>query len=99
MISWSPSWVVAGLFFGRDIAAALSDRGACLFEEGSLPDDVGLAALAPFWPDVIRVRVAPAIRAEIGLGLDERARVGDHVYNALIKRLCRDRLGEKLGHP
>jgi len=43
------------------------------------------------------VGVAPAIRTEIGLGLDERTRIGDDVQDALVEAFGRDRLGEKFG--
>ena len=53
-----------------------------------------LAADATFGTDIGGAGVAPAVRAEIGLGLDERARVGDDVENALIECLGGNRLGE-----
>ena len=33
----------------------------------------------------------------MGLGLDERARVGDEVEDALVERSCGNRLGEEFG--
>ena len=66
-------------------------------EQRLLADHVGLAALAPFRADIVRRRIAPAIRAEIGLGLDVGAWVGDHVDDALVERLRRDGLRQKFG--
>ena len=71
--------------------------GADFFKQGSLLDDVGLAAFAALGADIIRIDVTAAIGTEIGLGLDERARIGDHVDDALIEALGRDRLGEEFG--
>ena len=76
----------------------VSSFGADFFKQGSLFDDVGLAALAAFGADIVRVDVAAAVGTEIGLGLDERARIGDHVDDALIKALGRNRLGEEFGN-
>ena len=72
---------------------------ADFFEHRRLPDHVGLVALAALGPDIVWIDVAAAVGAEIDLGLDERARIGDHVDDALmlIKAFCRDRLGEEFG--
>ena len=58
------------------------------FEQGSLLDDIGLAAFAALGADVVRVDITAAVGTEIGLGLDERARIGDHVDDALIEALA-----------
>jgi hypothetical protein len=46
-----------------------------------------LAANPAFGADIGIGGVAPAVRAEIGLGLDEGAGIGDDVENALIEPL------------
>src|SRR5690349_25164492 len=73
-----------------------SDRRAGFFEERCLPDHIGLATLPAFRADVVRIRVATAVGTEICLGLDKRARVGDHVDDALVEAFGRNWLGEKL---
>ena len=77
---------------------ASSAGGADLLEQGSLLDDVGLAALAALGPDVVRIDVTAAVGTEIGLGLDERARIGDHVDDALIETLGRDAVSPGFGN-
>src|SRR6202043_3570139 len=66
-----------------------SDRPPRLFEQRLLAHPLGLAAFAPFRAHVVRVDVAAPIRPEIGAGLDERARIGDDVEDALVERLGR----------
>ena len=73
------------------------DRRAGFVEQRGLLQDFGLAAHAALGADIGVVGVAPAIRTEIGLGLDERTRIGDDVQDALIETFGRDRLGEKFG--
>src|SRR5712671_2080624 len=79
------------------LALALN-RGAGLVEQRWLLKDLHLAADAALGSDIGVARIAPAVRAEIGLGLDERARIGDDVQDALIKPLGRDRLCQEFGH-
>ena len=74
-------------FDGRPLVISITpERPSCeqlgFVEQRVLADDVRLAALAPFRPDVIGHDIAPAVGAEIGLGLDERARVGDDIDDA-----------------
>src|SRR6267154_1746992 len=69
-----------------------------LVEQRRLRKDFRFAADAALGADIGVGGIAPAVRAEIGFGLDERAGIGDHVENALIEPLGRDRLGQKLGH-
>ena len=72
-------------------------RRARLVEQRRLLHDFHLAADAALGADIGVVGVAPAVRAEIGLGLDEGARVGDDVEDALVEALGRDRLGQEFG--
>src|SRR5665213_2168269 len=74
------------------------NRGPRLVEQRGLLKDFGIAADAALGADIGVAGIAPAVRAEIGLGLDERARIGDHVEDALIQPLGRDRLGQEFGH-
>src|ERR1700754_4660830 len=72
------------------------DRGPGLVEQGGLLHHFHLAADAALGTDIGVAGITPPVGTEIGLGLDERAGIGDDVENALIERLGRDRLGEKL---
>src|SRR5450756_688838 len=74
------------------------DAGPRLVEQRGLLNDFDFAADTALRADIGIAGVAPAVRAEIGLGLDERTRIGDDVEDALIKSLGRDRLGEEFGH-
>jgi len=47
-------------------------------------DSFHLAADAAFGADIGIAGIAPPVRAEIGLGLDERARIGDDVEDCLL---------------
>src|SRR4051794_40562836 len=73
------------------------DGGPSLVEQRRLLKHFYLAADAAFGANIGIAGIASAIRAEIGLGFDERARIGDDVENALIESLGRDRLGEEFG--
>src|SRR6516162_375117 len=72
--------------------------GAGLVEQRRLLKDFHLTADAALRPAIGSVGVAPAVRAEIGLGLDERPRIGDDVQDALIETFGGDRLYQKFGH-
>ena len=48
-----------------------------------------LPRLAALGADVIGVDAAAPVGAEIGRGLDEGPRIGDHIDDALVQRLCR----------
>src|SRR5450631_60715 len=69
-----------------------------LVEQRRLRKDFRFAADAALGSDIGVDGVATAVGAEIGFGLDERSGIGDHVENALVEPLGRDRLGQKLGH-
>src|ERR1700760_4819882 len=88
------------IFFGKPLPTfpdhAL-DRSTGLVEQGRLLQNLDFTADAALGADIGVGGVAPAIRPEIGLGLDERARIGDHVQDALIEALGRDRLGQEFG--
>src|ERR1041385_3039560 len=75
----------------------LSARGAHFVEQWRLLDYVGFTALAAFGADIVRIDVAAAVRAEIRFGLDERTWISDHVDDALVKPLGRDRLCQEFG--
>src|SRR5260370_29718131 len=92
-------WMVGGVSCSRVGPGYLAlDGGAGLVEQRWLLKDLYLAADAALGPDIGVARIAPAVRAEIGLGLDERARIGDDVQDTLIKPLGRDRLCQEFGH-
>src|ERR1700683_1718791 len=74
------------------LAGLALEDGAGLVEQRGLREDFDLAADAALRADIGIAGVAPAVGTEIGLGLDERARIGDDVENALIEPLRRDRL-------
>src|ERR1700691_6398974 len=80
------------------LGASALDRGPCLVEQRRLLKYFHLAADAAFGANIRIGGIAPAVRAEIGFGLDEGAGVGDDVENALIKPLGRNRLREKFGY-
>ncbi|KTT77457.1 hypothetical protein SA6_12175, partial [Staphylococcus epidermidis] len=75
------------------------DGRARLIEQRRLLQHLDLAAAAALGADIGVGGVAAAVGPEIGLGLDERARVGDHVHDALVEPLGRDRLGQEFGDP
>src|SRR2546423_3455341 len=98
--SWSAKVATEGcgsLFFCMTRSCSVSARDLCFVEQGSLSDDVGAAAFGALRPDVIGIDVAPPVAAQIALGLDEGARITDHIEDALIERLGRDRLGHEFG--
>src|SRR3954447_26588536 len=78
----------------RDVAL---DGGAGLVEQRGLLQHLVLFADAALGAHIGGGYVAAPVRAEIGLGLDERAGTGDHVEDALVEALGRDRLGQKFG--
>src|ERR1700690_2085786 len=88
---------MSDLLFGMRFVFLL-DAGFGLVEQRGLLKDFHLAADAPLGPDIGAVGVAPAVGTEIGLGLDERARIGDDVQDALIQALGGNRLRKKFGH-
>src|SRR4051812_31513683 len=69
--------------------------GSRLVEQRWLLHYFHLAADAALGADIGVAGVAPAVRAEIGLGLDERPRIGDDVEDALVESLGRNRLGQE----
>ena len=73
------------------------DGGSRLVEQRRLLHHFHLAADAALGADIGVGGIAAAVRAEIGLGLDERPRIGDDVEDALIEPLGRDRLGQEFG--
>src|ERR1700732_3772510 len=76
-----------------------SNGGPGLVEQRGLLKDFHLAADAALGADIGVAGVAPAVRSEIGLGPDERARIGDDVENALVKPLGRNRLVGRICAP
>ena len=79
-------WAYAGAFFNYAGAAA----------SHLLVGDGEAAWLAPL--ALSAFTIAPPVRSEISLRLDERARIGNDVEDALIKPLGRDRFREEFGH-
>src|SRR6185437_16007811 len=71
--------------------------GSCFFQQRRLADHIGLAALAAPRAGVTRAGIAASVGAEIGFGLDEGARIGNDVDDALVKAFGRNGLGEKFG--
>src|SRR5712671_7955510 len=97
---WSAKLATLGLSPSAFVMGALpaSARHSDFVEQGLLLDDVGVAALAPFGPDIGQVGVAAPVRPEIGPRLDERPWAHDDIEDALIERLGGDRLRQELGH-
>src|SRR5450432_398710 len=83
---------------GRPLHSRSLNSRSCLVEQRRLRKHFRFAADAALGADIGVGGVATAVGAEIGFGLDERAGIGDHVENALVEPLGRDRLGQKLGH-
>src|ERR1700733_6030173 len=79
------------------LAGLALEDGAGLVEQRGLREDFDLAADAALRADIGIAGVAPAVRTEIGLGLDEGPRIGDDVEDALIKALGRDRFRKEFG--
>src|SRR2546423_8259678 len=85
--SWSAKVETAarfGFFWLIPIFLFRSRRRSRLLEQWLLLDDVGLAALAPLRPGIVRIGVAAAVWAEIAARPDERARIRHDVEHALI---------------
>src|SRR6202171_4201103 len=93
-------WSVPGLSFAMMVSFGSPplNGGAGLVEQRGLLKNFDLAAEATLGADIGVAGIAPPVRAEIGLGLDEGARIGDDVEDALIKPLGRDRLCKEFGH-
>src|SRR5205823_12575601 len=79
----------APVVFRHVVSLRLSalNGGAGFVEQRGLLKHFDLAADAAFGPDIGVAAVAPPVRSKIGLGFYERARIGNHVQDALIKAL------------
>ena len=62
-----------------------------IFDHGRLLSTIR-SAVAALRPEVVRVYVSAAVGAKIGFGLDERARVGEDIEDALIEGFWCERL-------
>ena len=97
----------------KDVTAILTPAGAKTLRFEALGNQLKLyinnalqivaydstIADAAFGPDIGVAAVAPPVRSKIGFGFYERARIGDHVQDALIKALGGNRFGEEFGDP